>query len=254
MTNSGGGAVKFVLGVEDEKDINSTDNLGVDSKVFIVSILVHHVEEVLSVAEFLIGGINGFTSTVTVTSSSDGRGTTKDTVDVLVSLLTGFVNVGTNVGGVSLGVEGAHSSHEGAHHSHRVSVVSEGLDEGFETFVVAGVLHNLLVKSGKLLGGGEFAINHEEGTFDERGFFSELLDGVTTVLKDSFVSINVRDSRDARDCVHESGIVGAGDFTIGILDFPEISAIDGTIFDSEFILLACDKIEFVDECLPVLLS
>jgi len=106
--------------------------------------------------------------------------------------------------------------------------------------VVAGVLHDLLVEGSKLLGGGELTIDHEEGTLDEGGFFSELLDGVTTVLEDSLVSVDVGDTGDARDGVHVSGVVGAGHFTVGRLDFTEVSAVDGTISDLEFVLLAYD--------------
>lgn len=241
MTNGSGGAVELVFSVQNEKNVDGTNDLGVNSEVLIVGVLVHHVEEVLSVAEILIGGINSLTSAVTVAGSSDSGSASEDTVDVLVSLLAGLVNVSSNVGRVGLGVEGGHSSHKGAHHGHGVGIMSEGGDEGFEAGVVGGVLHDLLVEGSKLLGGGEFTVNDEEGTLDEGRFFGELLNGVTTVLEDSLVSVDVGDSGDAGDGVHESGVVGAGDFTLGILNLAEVSAVDGTIGDLEFVILAYSR-------------
>lgn len=49
MTDGSSGAVELMLGVEDEKDLNSLDDLGVHAEVLVLGVLVHHVEEVLNV-------------------------------------------------------------------------------------------------------------------------------------------------------------------------------------------------------------
>ena len=105
VTNSGGGAVELVLSVQDKENIDGTNNLGVDSEIFVGGVLVHHHQEILSVAEILIGGVDGLASAVTVASGSNSGSTAEDTVDMLVALLAGLVDVGTDVGWVGLGVE-----------------------------------------------------------------------------------------------------------------------------------------------------
>ena len=111
VADSGSGAVKLVLGVQDEQNLDSLDDLGVRAVVDISGKSVHHVKEVLNVTKVLLGSNDWFSHSVTVASSCDSWGAANDSVDMLVSLLTSLVDVGTDVGRVSLGVEGAHSSH-----------------------------------------------------------------------------------------------------------------------------------------------
>jgi hypothetical protein len=104
--------------------------------------------------------------------------------------------------------------------------------------VVTGVAHDLFVENGKLLLGGKLSVDNEEGGLKEGGLFGELRNGVTAVLEDSLVSIDERDTRNAGDGVHEGGVVAASDFTFSILHSFEILAVDSTVSDFEFILLA----------------
>jgi hypothetical protein len=238
VADGGSGAVEFVLGVEDKEDFNGAHDLGVHTEVLIIRVFVHHVEEVLDVAKVLLGRVDLLADTVAVAGSSDGRGAAHHAVDVLVALLTSLVDIGTDVSGVGLGVEGAHGGHEGAHHCHWVSVVAESLDERLEAGVVAGVAHDFFVENGKLLFGWKFSIDNEEGGLEEGGLFGELLNGITAVLKDSLVSVDEGDTGNAGDGVHEGGVVAASDFTISILHSFEIFAVDSTVLDFEFVLLA----------------
>jgi hypothetical protein len=207
MADGSGGAVKLVLGVEDEKDINGFNDLGVNAEVLVAGVLVHHVKEVLNVTEVFLGLVDGLADTVAVAGGSDGWGASEDTVDMLVALLAGLVNVGTNVSRVGLRVERAHGSHEGAHHGHGVSVVAEGLDERLKSVVVVGLGHNFLIEDAKLCLGGQFSVKDQESSLNEGRLIGQLLNGDTTVLKNSLVTIDVGNSGDARNSVHESGIV-----------------------------------------------
>lgn len=168
---------------------------------------IHHVEEVLGIAQIFLRWDNGLTDSVAVAGSSDGWGASDDTVDVLVSLLASLVDVGSNVGGVGLRVEGGHGGHQSGHHSHGVGVVAESLNEWFKTIVIGRVLHHFLGKALELFGGGELAVDEEEGGLEEVRLLSELLDGVTTVLKDTLLSVDERDARDAVHGVHIGGII-----------------------------------------------
>lgn len=147
VSNGSSGTVKFVLSVEDEQDIKGSGNFGVGEVVRVRGGLIHHVKEVLNVTKVLLGLVDRLSSSVSVAGSSDGWGTSKDSVNVLVSFFLGVVDVSSNVSRVSFRVERTESSHKSGHHSHGMSVVSECFDEGFETFMVGRVLHDLSSES-----------------------------------------------------------------------------------------------------------
>jgi len=206
MSDGSSGTVKFVLSMEDEQNIESFDNLGVRPVVRVGRRLVHHVKEVFNVTKVFLRLVNRLTGFVSVAGSSDGGGTSEHSVNVLVSLLLGVVDVGSNVSGVSFGVERAEGGHKSGHHSHRVRVVSEGSDERLKSSVVGGVLHDLSSEGSQLFLGGELSVDNEERGLQEGGLLGELLNRVTSVLQDSFVSINPGDLRNAGHGVHEGGV------------------------------------------------
>ena len=238
MADGSSGAVKLVLSVQNEEDIDGLDDLRVGSVVSIRRAGIHHVEEVFGIAQIFLRRDNGLADSVAITGSSDGWGASEDTVDVLVPLLAGLVDASTDVSGVGLGVEGGHGSHKSGHHSHGVSVVTEGLDEWLETIVVGGVLHDLLGEASSLLGGGELTIDEKESGLKEIRLLSELLNGITTVLKDALLSVDEGNTGDAVNGVHVGGVVGTSDGTFRALDLGQSSGVDGTICDFEFVVFA----------------
>ena len=243
VADSGSGAVKLVLGVQDEQNLDSLDDLGVRAVVDISGKSVHHVKEVLNVTKVLLGSNDWFSHSVTVASSCDSWGAANDSVDMLVSLLTSLVDVGTDVGRVSLGVEGAHSSHQGGHHSHGVGVVTEGLDEWGETVMISGVLHDLLGEALELLTSGKFTVNEEEGSLEEVGVLSELFNGIAAVLKNTLLTVDEGDAGDAVDSVHVGGIVRTRHGTRWALDLRKSCGIDSSILDVELVLLASTVVD-----------
>ena len=146
MSNGSSGTVKFVLGVQNEEDVDSSNNLGVRSEVSVRRALVQHVQEVLNIAQVFFRLDNRKTSSVAVACSSNGRCASKHSVDMFVSLLLSVIDVCTNISWVSFGVERAQSSHKSAHHSHGVSVMSESFDERLESGMVVRVLHDFPVE------------------------------------------------------------------------------------------------------------
>ena len=238
VTDGSSGAVQLVLSVEDEQDFEDLHDFGVGSEVSVGRGSIHHVQEVLNVAKVLLGGNNGLSNSVTVASSSNGGSASEHSVDVLVSLLTRVVDFGTDVGGVGLRVERGHGGHQSAHHCHGVGIVSERLDEGLKTIVVSRVLHDLLGESAELAFSRQFTVDEQERSLKEASLFSELLNGIASVLKDTLVTVDVRDFGDAVHGVHVSGIVGTGHITRGGLDLGQVGGVDSTILDLELIRLA----------------
>jgi len=73
---------------------------------------------------------------MSVASSSDSRGTSQNSVDMFISLLLILVDVSSDISWVALWIERTHGSNESTHHSHRMSIMSEILDESFESMMV----------------------------------------------------------------------------------------------------------------------
>lgn len=59
----------------------------------------------------------------------------------------------------------------------------------------------------ELLGRRKFSVNEKEGNLKEGGFFSELLDGYSAILKDSLVAIDIADPGGIADSIHISWII-----------------------------------------------
>lgn len=53
----------------------------------------------------------------------------------------------------------------------------------------------------------KFSIDEKEGNLQEGRFFSELLNGDSTILKDSLVAIDIADPRGIADSIHISWII-----------------------------------------------
>lgn len=120
--------------------------------------------------------------------------------------------------------------------------MSETFNESFELMVIVWVFHNLFVECLQLLFIWKFSINNKESSLKERRFFCELFDWITSILKDTFFSIDERNSGDAVHSVHVSWIEWSSDSTGFALNFGEISGVDGTISDSKLIGLSCSVV------------
>ena len=191
---------------------------------------------------------------MSVASGSDSRGAPDHTVNVLVALLSVLVDVGSDVGRVGLGVERAHGGHQGRHHGHWMGIVAESLDEGLEALVIRRVLHHLLGEARELLGCGELTIDKEESGLKEVGALRKLLNGVATVLKNTLLTVDEGDARDAVDSVHVGGIVGSSDSSCWALDLRQVSRVDCSILDGQLIVLASPVVNDTETVLSELLG
>ena len=235
MTNGGSGAVQLVLSVQDEKNLNSTDDLGLHAEILVLWVLVHHVKEVLNVAKVVLGWVDFLAVGVTVASGSNCGGTAENADDMFIADLALVVDITTFVGRVGLRVELAHSGEQSAHHSHRVSIMAEGLDERLETLVIVRVGHDFPLKDSELFFSGQLTVDDQVRALKERRFLGELLNGVASVLKNTLVTVNERDAGDARNSVHEGGVIAASDLTLLVLDLAQVRSLDGAISDFKLV-------------------
>lgn len=74
-----------------------------------------------------------------------------------------------------------------------MGVVSEALHHIADLSVVECVGHHLLSEELRLILAGELTEDQEESNFKEGTLFSENFDGISSILKDSLLSINERD-------------------------------------------------------------
>ena len=65
-----------MLSVQNEQDIQCLHDLGMWSEVRVLGLCVHHVQEVLNVAEVLIWRDDGLSNSVAIASGGDGGSTT----------------------------------------------------------------------------------------------------------------------------------------------------------------------------------
>lgn len=107
MSDGSSGTVKLVFSMQDEELFKSILDLGVGGELVLGT--VHHLQEVFDVSKFKVSGKGLFTFVNTVASSGNRGSYSKDSVDVDVSFLLGAIDILTNEGWVSLGVEGRES-------------------------------------------------------------------------------------------------------------------------------------------------
>jgi hypothetical protein len=92
-------------------------------------------------------------------------------------------------------MESRESSESRDEHAHWVSVVPEGLHHVVDFHVVESMRHYLLSEELKLGRSRKLSVDEKECNFKEGGLLSQLFDGIPSVLKNTFVSIDERDSR-----------------------------------------------------------
>lgn len=78
----------------------------------------------------------------------------------------------------------------------------------------------------ELVGRGKFSIDEKEGNLQEGRFFSELLDGDSTILKDSLVAIDIADPGGIADSIHISWIIEPQRLLMLVQDPPHILGVD----------------------------
>ena len=121
-----------------------------------------------------------------------------------------------------------------AHDSHQIPRIK---------MVYAAVWHvsfwSFLWECCELLSCGQFTVYNKESALKMGWLLSKLFDWVATVLKNTFVTIDVGDFGNTGNSVHVSGVIRTCNLTICILNFTQISTVDSSISDFKFVTLAC---------------
>jgi hypothetical protein len=74
-----------------------------------------------------------------------------------------------------------------------MSIISERVHHGEKILMDKSVFHDFLIEGAQLFLGWQLAPNHQVCDFNEAASFGKNFDRITSVLKDTLVSINVAD-------------------------------------------------------------
>ena len=184
--HGGGAAVLLVVSVEDEQDVERSDECGVRLEAGLGD-LPHHREEVGAEVEAVVGVDEGHPDAEAVRGSGERRHLGDQPDHLLVQ--DGCVR---DVLGVE--VEGAQRGDRGDHHPHRMGVVVEALQEALSDVLVdEGVVRDVVRPLGVLLGRRQLPVEQEVGDLEIVRLLSKLLDRVPAVAQDAVLSIEVGD-------------------------------------------------------------
>ena len=115
-----------------------------------------------------------------------------------------------------------------------MGIVSEGRHHGVDIGMDKVVFFDSFGEIGQLLGGGQFTEEDQEGDFQEGALFCQDFDRVSSVFKNTFITINVGDLRGTSDGVHISRVICSEDETF-VLDFLEVGGFDEAVGDGNFV-------------------
>lgn len=195
-----------MLSVEDEENFECLHELRMRLELSLIE-LIKHEEEVLNVSCVFMGFIIFSSDSVAVGVGSDGRHTSEQAINLLVSDLLVLVDSLADKRRVLLGMEGRESSDSRAEHSHGMSVISEMIHHRLQILVDEGMLHNLFGEGVEFFLGGQFSPEDKICDLHEGALLGQYLDGISSILQDSSISVDERDGGGTGDGVHVSWII-----------------------------------------------
>ena len=200
VTHHRSGAVLLVVGVQNEEHIQ---RLGQHRVRFVIALIhiIEHVNEVGRVAQLVVGVVVRAANAMTVGKRRHGGQLAQDAPDVLKAQL--FV-----VDLLGVWVEGGKRRQRRDQEAHRVCVIAERLHQPRQVFVDVGVVHHLVLPVCKLVFVGQMAKDQQVGHFQKTALFRQLFNGVTAVLQNAIVAVDVGDAALTRSGVGVSGVVG----------------------------------------------
>ena len=223
-----GRAVLFVVGVEDEEDVERLRE-ALLRHVLHFGLLEHHREEVLGEVEVVVRVDVGQAHVVAVGEGGQGRHLGDQPHRRHVALF-GVVDL------LGVGVEGRERADPGEQHPHRVGVVAEALEELLQVLVDEGVVGDVVDPAVELRPGRQLAEDQQVGDLEEGGALAELLDRVAAVFEDPRLAVDVGDRRAAGGGVGEGRVVGHHpEFVLGDFDLAQVHRPHGPVGDRQLV-------------------
>lgn len=181
MSDGGGWAVQFVLGMQDEQNLKGSDKFWMRLEWFLVE-FVKHVQEVFHISQLLRGQVEISADSVTIWVGSDCWDVSKNFVDLFVSDLLVFVYCLTDQAWVLLWMQSWQSCDCAAKDSHRMSIVGEGRHHRVHVRVNKVVLFDSFGEIRKFLSSWQFAKENEKCNLEEGTLLGQYFDWIPPVL------------------------------------------------------------------------
>ena len=223
-----GGAILFVVSVEDEEDVESVFESGIRA-IPRFGGAKQHVQEIAGIAQIVVGIDERHTERVAVGEGRD-RG---HFADQAIGLFLARLGAEDVFGVVIVRRE---CGDGGDQHAHGMGVVMEAVEKFLDALVNECVVGDVIGPRLELLGGGEFAVEEEVRGFEVGALFGEIFDRVAAIAEDAGVAVDVGDLADAGGGVVEGGVVTHHPEIGRIdLDLTEIGGADGVVGDGELV-------------------
>ena len=195
-----GAAVLFVVGVQDEKDVESARQGGI-RLVLGLDHLPQHVHEILGVAEVVVGINIRETEAVAIRVGGDGGHLSNQAIDLKLAHL-GVMHI------LRLRVNRGERRHGADEHTHGMGIVTKTLQEFLGRLVQHGMVSDVGDEIFQFRRRGQLAVQHQIGNFQKAALLCQLVDGIAPITQDTLVAIDEGDGALARCGVHESRVVG----------------------------------------------
>ena len=174
-----------MVGMKDKDAVERACQYGIVFVVF-ARRREHHMHEVFGIREVISRIIERQTVGIAVAHRRNGRDFGNQAVNRDFAVF-GISDVQTVL------IERGQSTDHTHHHRHRMRVAAETAEEPSKLFVYHGVVAHGTFKFRFLLGRRQFAVNQQVANFQIVGFFGKLFDGITTVIQQPFVAIDISD-------------------------------------------------------------
>lgn len=179
-----------------------------------------------------------------ITGGCNRRSTPDHSMDVDVAFLLSLIaKLAAEVGRVRLRMQRREASHDRLQHAHWVALWLKGAQKRHQLGVKLVFLTDFISKRCQLVTSRQFAVDQQEGDFEETGLLGKLVDGVATVFQNSVVAVDKRYARDAAHCVHVGWVKGAEDLAALAFEVGQLCRADRVVRDLELELLPCSVID-----------
>ena len=178
-------AVLLVVGVQDEQKLNGARDHRIDLEV-LARRPEHQAQEVVDVAEPVLGIEEGLADRVLVRVRRDGRELGDQTI-------AGYEDLRLVLGIEVFRVEGRDRGDDGGRHGHRVRVLRERVEEPLHVLVEHRVVAQRLEPALVLQLRRQLAVDQQVGNLEEAALLGEILDGVAAIAQDAPFTVDEAD-------------------------------------------------------------
>ena len=223
-----GRAILLVVGMQDKKHVERALQRRIRT-VFELGRLKQHVQKIPRVTQFVVWIREWHAQTVPVGKCRQRRHFADQPVGLLASRFL-IEDV------LRLGIKRRKRGDGGNHHTHRVSVVVEPIQEFLDGLVDKRMVRDVVGPLIELRAIGQFTVQNQIGGLEVSAFLGQLLDGISAVPQDAFVTVNECDLTMAQRCITEGRVIAHHAEVIRFyFNLPQVHRADCLVSNRKFV-------------------